>query len=272
MPLAVLGPILAGAAGTSAAATTAAWGAIAAGGAVAGNLVGAHMQGGAARDAAASTAAAANHAADVQGQAQKDTLAFQERQAAHDDTVAEANRKANYDQWVASRSKLNSVADLLGMPHESIPGYVPLPPSPIGASGPGAPAGAVSGGAQPASGAGATPAINWSSPTLAADLSAFFKGRGVSDHEVPYWVAKAPELLARGQQLNDPQYATKRLLEADVFGGGAPAAGGPMTAPSAQMALGMAPPPTAYRTPAVAPALALPMYRPQSAAAYLGMA
>lgn len=48
----------------------------------------------------------------------------------------------------------------------------------------------------------------------------YFTQRGASTHESPYWVQKWPELEARGRELNDPDYAMKRLSEAESLGGG----------------------------------------------------
>jgi hypothetical protein len=75
-------------------------------------------------------------------------------------------------------------------------------------------------------------------PQLAAQLSAFFKSKGVSDSEVPYWVSKRPELMARAQQINNPNYANERLFAADILGGGrrsapAPTAAAPVSRASA---------------------------------------
>lgn len=153
MPLAALGGILAGAAGTSAAATAGAWGAIGAGTAAATGLVGASKQASGARDAAAtqSDAAtkaaklqtdAANHAADLKAKADADTLAFTKQQAALDEQRAEAANRANYDQWKAKADQHNAMADMIGVPRVSVPSYVPLTPNTTGPT-----SGAAAGGA-----------------------------------------------------------------------------------------------------------------------------
>lgn len=133
--------------------------------------------------------------------------------------VTEAN-KAPYRQ--ISSDALLRVRDLLGLP----------PGASIGGGGAAAP----SGGAPAAS--GPMPSINWTSDpnALGGQLSQFFKSRGVSDQETPYWVSKAGELVARGKEIGDPNYATKRLLAANVFGGGG------VTRPPAAMGGAMAPP------------------------------
>lgn len=114
MPLAALGPILIGAAGTSAAATTAAWGAIGAGAMAGSSMYGAHKQASAAEDAAAAQTAANDKA-----------LAFQKTQAENDYQNQESTRRANFDQWSARQTSNNSVRRALGLGAINIPGYVP---------------------------------------------------------------------------------------------------------------------------------------------------
>jgi len=86
--------------------------------------------------------------------------------------------------------------------------------------------------------------IDWTAPPdqLAQSLTNYFTKAGVSAHEVPYWVGKAGELVARGKETGDPNYANKRLAAADVFGGGGGAAprsvAMPATAPMMAPALG----------------------------------
>lgn len=128
MPLALLGPILLGAAGTSAAATTAAWGAIAAGTMATTGLIGASKQAGAAKDAAQLQVDAANHGADVQAKTAADTLAWNKQQAETQWQNDEVNRKANYDQWAAKRQNVGSIGQMLlgsRFTPSTIPGYVP---------------------------------------------------------------------------------------------------------------------------------------------------
>lgn len=59
-------------------------------------------------------------------------------------------------------------------------------------------------------------------------ISNFFKSRGVPDTETDYWVSKWPELVARGKEIGDPNYAMMRLNNAEILGGhyGSPAPGG----------------------------------------------
>ena len=125
MPLAALGPILLGAAGTSAAATTAAWGAIGAGATAGLGFAGASKQAGAAQRAAELQTASANRAADIQAKAAADALAFQRQQAEADWRNSEITRQANYEQWRSGQQRLSPLGELLGLGPRQIPGYVP---------------------------------------------------------------------------------------------------------------------------------------------------
>lgn len=126
MPLAALGPILLGAAGTTAAATTAAWGAIGAGVSAGTSLIGAHMQAGAAEDAAHLQVDASKYAADKQDAAAQRAEAWQRQQAEAQWQQQETDRKANYDQWAAKRRNIGSIGKFLGLGSGGdIPAYVP---------------------------------------------------------------------------------------------------------------------------------------------------
>jgi hypothetical protein len=143
MPLAALGGILAGAAGTSAAATTAAWGAIGAGTAAGLGLLGAHTTAGAQESAAATQAAAQKYASDRTAEANAATLAFEKDQAAKQLATQNAIQQANYQQWAAREQRLSNFGSMLGLPARDIPAYVPIPGT---ANGPtGLPSGASSG-------------------------------------------------------------------------------------------------------------------------------
>lgn len=215
-----------------------------------------------AKEAANTQAGAANHAADLQSKAAADALAFQKQQAEVDFQNSELARRANYDQYAAGRHRLDTLGGLLGQGPQTVPDYVPGKDPNF--AGP-APAGSVNGTTAPTTGApgsvnattSATGPINWTAPPdqLSAQLSAYFKSKGVSDQETPYWVGKAAELVARGQELNDPGYADRRLSQANVFGGG-----GGSTAPSATTAppgsinaTGYAPMTAGPITPAIQP-------------------
>lgn len=71
----------------------------------------------------------------------------------------------------------------------------------------------------------AFPSINWSDPSalnnaITTGYSAAY-GRSPSPGDLSYWTGKWPELTARGQELNDPEYAWKRLLGYEAGGGDA---------------------------------------------------
>jgi hypothetical protein len=101
------------------------------------NLYGQQQQIGATAEAAQTQLEATKYAADAQAKAAAESLAFQRQQAAYDALVAESTRRANYDQWGAKQAQLGSVGQALGLPARAIPAYVPLPPSGLGAPGPG---------------------------------------------------------------------------------------------------------------------------------------
>ncbi len=58
----------------------------------------------------------------------------------------------------------------------------------------------------------------------AASIRNYLTSHGGTGAETDYWVGKWPELQARGQQLGDPNYAVKRLSQAEELGGGGQAA------------------------------------------------
>lgn len=206
-----------------------------------GNLFGAHEQVG-----------AANHAADLQAQAAAEALAFQKAQSENAFQNSEAARQGNYGMYAAGQRRLQSAGEALGIPGAAsmeIPAYVPgVDPHLTGQTAGQALTGA---GPSPTTAAGIDP----SKGDLGSQISAYFKSRGVSDQETPYWIQKWPELVARGQQLNDPTYAMTRLSQADIFGGGAPTA--PVSAGSYL---------TPYAPVAQAPALQMP-----TAGSYMGV-
>lgn len=240
------------------------WGAVGATAAGTGAIVAAKMQSSAGRDAANTTAAAANHAADLSSQANAEALAFQKQQAENAFQNSEAARRANYDQYADQRRRVGSVGDAFGVPgFGDVPPYVPgVDPNLTGTGGAPSVGDVLSG---PSSSGGA-PSVNFSAPAdqLTAQLNAYFKSRGVANTETPYWVSKAAELVARGQQLNDPNYAMKRLAAADIFGGSSGA-----TAPPPVGSVGDYLSPQYSRAP-IAPALPLPsLYPAGSIGSYL---
>jgi len=219
----------------------------------AGTVYGAKKQSRAATDSAKLQTDAANHAADLQAKAAAEALAFQRQQAEADFQNSEASRRGNYDQWAAAQRRLQTLNDLLGLGPREIPDYVPGKDPNLDTTG--APGGATTPpGTTPPTGQGAgATGVDWTSPNLAAQLSAYFKSRGVADTEVPYWVGKAPELVARGREIGNPNYANERLAAADIFGGAKPTtAPKPTTSPySGTVGAILAPP---YKRQVIAPA------------------
>jgi hypothetical protein len=81
-----------------------------------------------------------------------------------------------------------------------------------------------------------TPSVNWGSAPSGDTRSIISTGikqaygRDATDQDYQYWEGKWQELQARGQQLNDPNYAWKRLIGMDASGADAakfgPYAGG----------------------------------------------
>ncbi len=127
MPLAALGPILAGTAGT-AAATTGAWTAIGAGATAAAQLASASKTASGAKKSAQIQSDATNRGAELQAQSTREALDFQKAEAAKNQAIAEATRRANYDQWAAGQRRSGTLQQLLGLGAPEIPAYVPLEP------------------------------------------------------------------------------------------------------------------------------------------------
>lgn len=211
---------------------------IAAGAGAGASAYASHKQG----EAANATADAAKYGADKQDAAAQRAEAFQRQEAENAWQNAQQTQQSNYNQQKARYGMISQLGGQFGLPSMTMPDYVPgIDPHYTDGGSP--PPGTISGG-PPSSGAPSGPSsapsgIDWtqSGPQLAQRLSAYFKSKGVADSEVPYWVAKAPELVARGQELKDPEYANKRLAAANIFGGGAGTVAGsrataPMTAPS----------------------------------------
>lgn len=191
-------------------------------------VYGAKKQAGAATDAAKLQTDAANHSADLQDSAAKRAELYARQQAETSWQSNEHTQKANYDQWASNQHAImDSLGTQLGIKY-TMPDYTPgvdprylegtgpMPP-PTGA-GPTGTAGPTGPSTTPGP-AGPAPSVDPSKGDLAGQISAYFKSRGVSDQETPYWVGKWSELEARGKELNDPTYANKRLSAAEVFGG-----------------------------------------------------
>ena len=70
------------------------------------------------------------------------------------------------------------------------------------------------------SGSGGLPTAT-SGDALRQQIRDYLIANGGDPSETDYWVRKWPELMARGEELGNPHYATDRLAQADSLGGGA---------------------------------------------------
>lgn len=180
-----------------------------------------YLEGRAINSAADKQTAATTQGAQLQDAASRRAEALLRQQAETDWRTSEQTRRANYDQWAAGRGRLRSLASMTGIDLGGDPGYVPgIDPGFDGSARPTTPP---SGAPGPAGVPGGAPAgIDWTAPPeqLSSQLTAFFQSRGVAPTEVPYWVSHAGELVARGRELNNPNYANDRLAAAEILGGG----------------------------------------------------
>lgn len=173
---------------------------------------------------------ASEQSAQVSSKANADAIAEQQRQDAiqkQEFDQQQAQAKAQWDaeqattkaQWDAQQqirapyrqagaAALSNLGGILGVDFGS-----------GGAGGGGGSAASPSG--PPASGPMPS-GIDWtaSPDQLGQSLTNYFQKAGKPATEVPYWVSKASELVARGKEIGDPNYANKRLAAADIFGGG----------------------------------------------------
>lgn len=180
-------------------------------------------------DAADKQAAANKEAQDAQDKAAKETLDFTKRQADLEQQNYIIKSKADYEQYAArerrlapyrgyGQASLESLGAQMGLEPSDIP---PPPPAPefVPSNYSGdqtSPSGSSS---------GPGPSIDASKGDIGQQVSAYFKSRGVSDSETPYWVQKWSEF---GQK--DPAYFNQRLAAADIFGkSGAPGSSQPKT-------------------------------------------
>lgn len=159
-------------------------------------------------------AEASKYAADTQSKASADALAYTKQEAERAAAQHESAQRGNYDQWAYRQAGIGSLGESIGLPSRPLPQYVP---SNFGQAASGGQGG-------PSAQGGPLPSVDPAKGDIGGQISEYFKSRGVADTETPYWVGKWGELQARGQQLNDPQYANKRLAAADIFGGGGAAA------------------------------------------------
>jgi len=241
-------------------------------GTAAASMYGASKAAGASERATTLQTSAAQQAALIKAKSDAEALAWEKQQAAIQQQNFNATQRANYDQWAARENRMSSLGGLVGLPARNIPAYmqstavVPTGTGQTGTSGapaalpdgapgtaPGAaPAGAAPGGAPPPAAASAgAPAVSADRGDIGTQVSNYFKARGVSDAETPYWVQKWAEFGAK-----DPAYFNQRLAQADIFGGGAgsaaaPRPGTPSPVPS-PYTLGSLAAPYAPRTPALA--------------------
>lgn len=178
----------------------------------------------AAKNAAAIQAQASDKAVTAQTTATDKALDFQKQQADLDAQRAEANRRGDYDSWAARERRVGTLGQMLGLPAREVPDYVPMPGTLQPSGSP--QSSRTSANLMPTQGE-----VDWNAPPdqLSQQLAAYYTKRGAAPSEVPYWVQHAQELVQRGQELNDPGYADKRLSQSEIFGGG----GGQSKAPTA---------------------------------------
>lgn len=168
--------------------------AVTAAGGIGGGVIAAKSAGSAAKRQAQAT----NRAAELESASTDKALAFQKEQAARDEARYEASQRANYNQYVSRVKAAQGLGRELGF---NIPDAAPYESSLLGAGG---------------NTTGAMPAVSADKGDIGQQVSAYFKSRGVSDQETPYWVEKWSEFGAK-----DPAYFNQRLAAADVFSGGA---------------------------------------------------
>lgn len=183
------------------------------------SIYGAIAQSNANKDALATQAETSKYAADLNAKAQAEALAFQRQLAESQYQTGETDRNANYGQWAAAQRRLGIVGDALGLGPREIPAYVPgVDPRFTGGG-----SQMALGGGQQAAGAAprGLPQIDPSKP-IGPQAEAYIRSMGGTPNPTSagYWQSKWPELVARGQEIGDPQYALKRLAAADELGGG----------------------------------------------------
>lgn len=90
-------------------------------------VAGAKISSGAAKSAAQKQTEAANHAADVQGQSQREALAFQQQQAAEDKARYEQAQQQNYNQYLARYKAAQGLGHSIGFDLPDAQPYQPAP-------------------------------------------------------------------------------------------------------------------------------------------------
>ncbi len=185
------------------------------------DIAGSKIQSNATKNAADIAAKSLIDSSAAQTKSNEETLAFQKQQAENDYRNQEITRKANYDQYATGQNRLKFLDSAVGLPERQVPDYVASQdPNFLGTP---------SAGQVLSKSSGPAPAVDGSP----ASISAYFKSKGVSDAETPYWVSKGPELVARGKEIHNPNYAMDRLSQADILGGGKQSAAPKATTPYA---------------------------------------
>lgn len=170
-----------------------------------------------------------DRAAELASQSQREALDFQKQMASQEQANFITAQNANYDQWAAREKRLSpyrasgqganqTLAGLLGLPAIDMPPPAPPPqfqtmdfggktmPAPTTLSG--------LAGSTKTTTPGGSSGVSASRGDIGGQISAYFKSRGVSDQETPYWVQKWGEFGAK-----DPAYFNQRLAQADIFRG-----------------------------------------------------
>lgn len=202
------------------AAATAFWGAVGGGALATGQIVGAHKSAKAATEAAQIQSDTAAKAAEIQAQSARESLDFTKQQDAADRAAADKAARLNYGQWAEQQGRISSLGEMLGLAPRRIGPYDSVVNPSSSASTGGAPSGGGGGTGKGNTMPGAGE-VDWTAApdVLGKQLTDYYTKRGVAASEVPYWVSHAGELVARGKQLGDPNYANMRLSLSEVFGG-----------------------------------------------------
>lgn len=207
------------------------WGLAATGVGAAASLFGGKKAAEANKEAAKLQSDASNLAGQRQAEAAANTLKFEKDQAAQTRADNITAQNANFGQWGYRQNTIrpyqgaglaanNTLAQLLGLPaqNQDLPD---LPSAPNFAGS----------GQTPSAAANRPLATIDASKPLQPQLAAYLKAQGGDPAEAPYFESKWAELNQRGQQLNDPAYAVKRLAAADSI---LKASGQPAAAPQPQ--------------------------------------
>lgn len=182
------------------------------------SIYAAHRQGESTDRATQLQTDATNRATDAQTRANDEALQFQREDAERQRAEVARAEFNNYQQYLNRYRGAQTLGHTFGF---DLPDALPY-------------AGVTPGGGGGPTMRAAMPTIDASKGDLGSQISDYFKSQGVSDTETPYWIGKWNELEARGRELNDPNYANKRLQQADIFGGGGPMGSGTSAARTPQ--------------------------------------